>query len=279
MKTMAEEKRNPEKGWEKPEEGMPMTEQQIGAFLEACRGKGRQSGTIDSYRRSLTALYQALPGEKRLDRAALDAWREELRRAGDSPRTVNAKLSAVNSFLGYCGRKDLRQELERVPADEVQPELTRVEYLRLLQAAKQGGKERTYLLMKVICCMGMALQDIPRMTVEDVRAGTAASGEGRVYIPEALCRELLEYARRKGLASGPLFVTRRGGPMDRISVNRSIKGLCRAAQVAEEKGTPLCLRKLHQSTYAGIRENMDVLVEQAYARLLEKEELTIGWRV
>ena len=37
-------------------------------------------------------------------------------------------------------------------------------------------------------------------------------------------------------------------------------------------------RKLYQTTQASIQENVVLLVEQAYDRLLEKEQLTIGWK-
>ena len=118
------------------------------------------------------------------------------------------------------------------------------------------------------------------MTVENIAQGgmTLSSGE-RLSLPDALRQELLDFARKTGVRSGSLFVTRSGEPMDRVNINRSIKSLCRDARVAEEKATPLCLRKLYQSTYAGIRENIDVLVEQAHTRLLEKEEENVGWNV
>ena len=43
------------------------------------------------------------------------------------------------------------------------------------------------------------------------------------------------------------------------------------------KGNPRCLKRLYQSTRSGIEENIALLVEQAHARLLEQEQLEIGW--
>ena len=45
----------------------------------------------------------------------------------------------------------------------------------------------------------------------------------------------------------------------------------------EEKGNPRCLKRLYQSTRAGIEDNISLLVEQAHSRLLEQEQLEIGW--
>ena len=47
--------------------------------------------------------------------------------------------------------------------------------------------------------------------------------------------------------------------------------------MAEEKGNPRCLRKMYQTTRDGIERNVALLVERAQDRLLEEEQLTVGW--
>ena len=56
-----------------------------------------------------------------------------------------------------------------------------------------------------------------------------------------------------------------------------IQQLSRDARVAPEKCTPRCLRKLCQATREGVEQSVSLLVEQALDRLLEQEQLTIGW--
>ena len=82
-----------------------------------------------------------------------------------------------------------------------------------------------------------------------------------------------------GTASGPIFHTRGGKPLGRTAVTDSIKQLCRDARVPEEKANPRCLKRLWQSTQDGIRTQIDLLVEQACDRLMEAEQLTVGWDV
>ena len=96
-------------------------------------------------------------------------------------------------------------------------------------------------------------------------------------LPEFLRRELLSFARREGISSGPLFRTRSGAPMGRTAVADHIKRLCRAAQVDESKANPRCLRRLWQATQESIRAQVDALVEQACDQLFETEQLAIGW--
>ena len=87
------------------------------------------------------------------------------------------------------------------------------------------------------------------------------------------------YARREGIASGPLFRTKSGKPLSRTAVTDSLKQLCRDARVPEEKANPRCLKRLWQSTQDGIRAQIDLLVEQAYDRLMETEQLAVGWDI
>ena len=49
---------------------------------------------------------------------------------------------------------------------ELQPELTRTEYLRLLQTARALGRERVYLLVKLFGTTGLTVQELEKVTVE-----------------------------------------------------------------------------------------------------------------
>ena len=165
--------------------------------------------------------------------------------------------------------------------DDVQPELTRTEYLRLLTTARALDKERLYLLVKLFGCTGIPVQELPRVTVEALKEGrVTVRNSGTVqllHLPDFLRKELLAYARREGTASGPVFHTKSGKPLGRTAVTDSIKQLCRDARVPEEKANPRCLKRLWQSTQDGIRAQIDLLVEQACDRLMETEQFAVGW--
>ena len=47
--------------------------------------------------------------------------------------------------------------------------------------------------------------------------------------------------------------------------------------MAEEKCNPRCLRKLYQATQAEIDRSVRLLAEQAWDRMMEDEQLTVGW--
>lgn len=66
-------------------------------------------------------------------------------------------------------------------------------------------------------------------------------------------------------------------PLNRTTVSMLIGRICHDAQVPREKGNPRCLKKLYQTTQASIEANIALLVEQAHDRMIEMEQLTVGW--
>ena len=135
--------------------------------------------------------------------------------------------------------------------------------------------------MKVFGNSDLPVQELARLTVEAAQAGGLSISYSRtqevIRFPKSICRELLDYAGRRGIRSGPLFLTRNGKAMDRTNVTQSIRRLSAVAQVPEEKANPRCLRKLYQTTRESIERSIALLVEQAQDKLLEEEQMTVGW--
>ena len=202
-------------------------------------------------------------------------------REGYSPGTANTHVSAANGLLAYLGRRDLQLIGQLDTEEEIQPELSRTEYLRLLATARNLGRERTYLMVKVFALTGIRVSELNRVMVRAVEEGrvlTACDGRAQyVLIPACLQKELAVYLRRVGITAGPVFVTRSGRPMRRTQVSGEIRTLCRDARVDGDKSNPRCLRRLYQVTQERIRDSVQILAEQAHERMLEEEQLTVGW--
>ena len=261
-----------------PTEGLVLSPELIEKYLDSLAQSGCTAETLKSYRRKLEQLLQYLPEGKRILTGTLEAWRNSMMEQGYSNSTINICTSAANGLVSYCGHRELQIEKPLKRDNGIQPELTRNEYLRLLTTARSLGKERTYLIIKVLGSTGVNLQDLPRLTVETVQNGRAALSASPLFIPKCLRVELLDYARRQGISSGPIFVTKSGNAIQRTNVTTLIQSLCQDARVEENKATPRCLKKLYQATQASIQGNLSLLMEQAYEQLLETEQLVIGWK-
>lgn len=264
------------------ERSFKLSREAIEGFINHMLNSGFKQGTVRQYQYCLNRFYEDLPEDKTVYADSIDRWRDKMLAEGFAPRTINTGISAVNRLLGYLGRRDL-QSMERAKTQEPEaPELSRAEYLRMLSAAKNLGKEKAYLLTKVFASMVLPVQELKLLTVEVAKQGyvelpSFGGNMQKLPIPTGLQKELLNYARRKDIASGPIFQTRMGKPIWRTNVTFAIGNLCEEAKVPVEKGNPRCMRQLYQQTMVGIEENVARLVKQEYNRLLDCEQAYIGW--
>ena len=231
----------------------------------------------------MNTLYDYLPEDKLLTAETGAQWKKWLEQQGFSLRTVNARISVLNSFLLYLGRREWQSNDFTRPYNEAQPELTREEYLRLLSAARALSKEKSYLLIKTLGGAGMRIQELPQLTAEAVNEGLVHlerhnHTQKRVLkLPALLQRELQDYMHRNQIESGPVFVSHIGFPLKRSSIYYYVNSISQDARVDEEKANPRCLWKMYQSTYDQIRSHINQLVEQSYQNILEEEQTRIGW--
>lgn len=260
-----------------------LTPEVIEEFLTSQKRRGIGPASLEAYRWNLKKLYDCLPEEKRLTPETGRMWKERMEAQGVSPRSVNSRLSTLNSLCDFLGRREFQIYDFLKEQEIVQPELTRTEYLRLLQAAKTQEKEKVYLLVKVLGGAGLRIQELPQLTAEAVRAGAV---ELRYHndrcrrvlrIPAELQRELLAYIRREDIAGGPVFRTAAGSPIARTYAVKLLRSVSGAAHVEAEKATPRCLWNMYCATRETILGSISVLADQVYDRMLEQEQRTTGW--
>lgn len=259
-----------------------LTRSDIDLYLQDVASRGCKQGTLENYRRSLLNFFDWLPEGKRVSREKVYEYQEYLIGKYTS-RTVNMKMTAINGILGFL---DLREYQSTVKASvddtAIQPELSRNEYLCMLSAAKAIGDERLYLIIKLFGTTGIAVQEFDKVTVEAVRSGTIVTFPNRnrlaLRIPACVQSELLEYAKEKGVKSGPIFLTREGRPLGRTTLSNMVPHIARYAKVEENKCTPRCLQKLYAETWDTIKSNVNVMLQMTYDKLLEQEQVIYGWQ-
>ena len=261
-----------------------LTAQMIRDFAAHLARRERAPATVAKYLHGVRS-FAAWLGEDGLSPEKISAWKASLREAL-SPATVNGRIAAVNALFQFlrwddCRTGALKVQRRAFRADE--RELGRGEYQRLVETAKRQGKERLALLLEAIGGTGIRVSETAFISVEAARKGMAEivlKGKIRtILLPGKLCRKLLSYARRQKIASGPIFVTRTGKPVNRSTVTACVQNLAPAARVAAEKCNPRCLRKLYLSTVAQLEASVRILLEQSHERLLEQEQLLVGWNV
>ena len=231
------------------------TVEQIREFSRYLREEERETATIDKYSRDVKDFFIWLK-DREISRERIAEWKQHLRRVGRKPVTINGKLSALNKFLSFLGRNDCRTKylkIQRRLFRSTEKQLSKQEYIRLMETAHSLGRERLALLMETICATGIRVSEVKYITAEAIRAGRteiALKGKIRtILLPGKLCRKLKKYAGKRKIVSGEVFLTRNGKGMSRRQIWAEMKSLCEKAGVAPSKVFPHNLRHLFAQTF------------------------------
>ena len=224
--------------------------------------------TIEKYTHVLARFFQESRLEDDPTKEDIAAWRDGLAQTGYSAASVNAMLAAVNGYQEFRGapqEKAKPLKRQRRAFREEKRELSREEYMRLLDAARNSGSKRTLLLLQTLCATGIRVSELRAITVEAVRRGRAriqCKGKCReILLPAALCSRLKRWCGRQRLHSGPVFLSRRGNPLDRVTVWKLMKALCAQAGVDPQKVFPHNLRHLFARTFYRLNHDLSKLAD------------------
>lgn len=232
-----------------------LTVEQIASYGQFLHREERSPGTIEKYLRDINAFAQ-WSGDRDVTKELMTNWKSHLLKQGYAPVTINSMLSALNGlfkFLGWneCQVKFLK--IQRRLFRDTNRELTRSEYDRLLEAAKELGRDRLALLIETIGATGIRVSEVKYITVEAAQKGKAEialKGKIRVILLSTkLCRKLLKYAKKQKTASGAIFRTKSGKELTRRQIWAELKGLCKHAGVAPTKVFPHNLRHLFATIF------------------------------
>ncbi len=242
-----------------------VTESLLNAYRQNLILEEKSAATVEKYLRDIRA-FSAFLGNTTVTKEAVIAYKQSLVEEGYTVRSVNSMLSSINSLLNMLGWRDcrvrsLRTQRQIYCAEE--KELTRNEYLRLLEAAQ--GQPQLRLVMETICGTGIRVSELRYFTVEAVRHGevtvTCKAKTRTILLPKKLQQILQNYAKKNGIRSGAIFITRSGKPLNRSSIWRQMKQLCEAAGVRASKVFPHNLRKLFARTFYGIEKDIAKLAD------------------
>ena len=235
--------------------------QEIERLAAQMRGEERSAATVEKYCREAARFAAWLEGREVNQALALEY--KAVLTESRAPAGVNGAVAALNRlfmFLGVEGCRLKAVKIQRQIFRDESRELTENEYRRLLAAARQQGNERLLLVMETVCSTGIRVGELRFFTVEAAKRGRVEvdnKGKRRtVFLPGKLQTLLLRYARKRGIAEGPLFVTRTGRPLDRSNIWSEMKGLCQAAGVEPGKVFPHNLRHLFARTYYGLEKDI-----------------------
>ncbi|MCH5170201.1 MAG: tyrosine-type recombinase/integrase [Oscillospiraceae bacterium] len=247
--------------------GKILTQKLIAEFSAYLQSEEKSANTIEKYLRDVRAFAKHITGTE-ITKENVIAYKNELMSEGYAARSINSMLASLNSLFSFLGWSDCKVKSLKLQQQIYCPEekeLTKAEYMRLVNTAKQKGNERLNLLIQTICGTGIRVSELQYITVEAVRCGEAVvslKGKTRlVFIVRDLQKKLLCYAAEQKITSGAIFVTRNGKPISRTNIWREMKALCCEANVDPQKVFPHNLRHLFARVFYGIEKDIAKLAD------------------
>ncbi|NBI11229.1 integrase [Colidextribacter sp. OB.20] len=248
------------------ETAFTITADHIAQYAAHLQEQERAKNTVKKYVHDLHDFMAFLNGQP-ITKGAVIAWKEHLADTY-TPATVNSMLAAVNGFFHFMDWPKLSVKplkVQRPLFCDENREMTRAEYVRLVDAARRQGNERLALLLQTICATGIRVSELRFITVEAAALGrTVVSNKGKrrtVFLPGKLCKLLKKYLKKQKITEGSVFVTRTGKPLDRSNIWRDMKALCESAGVEPDKVFPHNLRHLFARTYYSLEKDLSRLAD------------------
>lgn len=244
---------------------MKLSVEHIQEFWNYLKQEEKSEATIQKYLRDVR-LFRAYAQDQPITKVLVIGWKKSLEDSGYAVRSINSMLASLNSLLHFLGRSDCRvkaiKQQKQVYCSE-EKELTKAEYLQLLQAAERTPQLQ--LVMKTICGTGIRVSELKYFTVEAVKQGQVTvncKGKRRtILIPGKLRKLLLNYAQKEKIRSGVIFHTRNGKPLNRSYIWALMKALCKEAGVNPSKVFPHNLRKLFARTFYAMEKDIAKLAD------------------
>lgn len=247
--------------------GRILTDKQIAAFAVHLKNEEKSENTVEKYIRDVGA-FAAYVGDAEITKETVITYKNNLLSENYAVRSMNSMLASLNSLFSFLGWSDCKVKsikLQRQIYCPEEKELTKAEYMRLVNTAKQKGNERLNLILQTICGTGIRVSELQYITVEAVKCGEAIvslKGKTRtIFIVRELQKKLLRYAAEQGISSGTIFITRTGRPLSRTNIWREMKGLCEQAGVNPQKVFPHNLRHLFARVFYGIEKDIAKLAD------------------
>lgn len=205
-----------------------LNQEQIRQFEAYLFSEERSAATVEKYLHDLRVFYTFMDG-KELTKTAVLEYKSNLI-IKYAVTSANSMLAAVNAFFRYLGYYELCVKQYKIQKSAFCPEekeLTKAEYIRLIEAAKRKGNERLNLIIQTICGSGIRVSELQYITVEAVLRGEAfvnCKGKNRrIFIVAELRKKLLQYIKTQNIKSGAVFVTKNGKPVSRHNIWRDMK--------------------------------------------------------
>lgn len=203
-------------------------------FQDYLRNKNLAPNTVRTYSGSIRLFLNMYPD---LSQKNLKKYRSVLI-SRYKPATVNQRIHAMNSYLRFL--TETREEeflfLKDYQLSSVKLQqktfhdntISNEDYALLKRRLKADGNDFWYFVVHFLAATGVRVSELTKIKVEHLSHGyldlySKGSKIRRIYLPDFLCKEALEWCSKKGQRTGFLFINRQGKPISSRGIHSQLK--------------------------------------------------------
>lgn len=256
-------------------------------FKKWMRRNNLEDSTIESYIRTIKDYKKKY---KTVSKNSLLAYRLYLI-DNYNPRTANQRICAINKYLEYINKKTLKLKHIRI---QTRPYLENIisknDYRYFIRCLKKEGATKVYFLVKFIACTGVRPSELVKFRVDHVESGwmdiySKGGKIRRIYIPEKLQKEAIEWIHSESMESGTIFKNKDGQTITTRGVNKLLKEYAAKTRIPLE--TVYCYSFRHFFAKSFLEKNNNLLLladlmghssietTRIYSRLTAREQREI----
>lgn len=184
-------------------------------FLKHLKLHDYSKGTIDTYYYALKQWKERYKDFEMSRERLIDYkhWLMETMK----PRSVNGRLNAINRYLEWLNKKELKLDGIKVQTCSFQDNvISQADYNYLKRQLKKDKDYEGYFLIRLLCGTGARVSEFIKIKIEDIKLGYFdIYGKGykhrRIYIPSKIRHEIVTWLEKEGRNSGPLFISKKTG--------------------------------------------------------------------
>ena len=146
--------------------GRILTKALLAKFKEHLILEERSCATIEKYCRDVYTFAAFADGAEITKEVAI-AYKNKLKDDDYKVRSINSMLASVNSMFAFLGWHDLKVKTIKIQQQIFCPEekeLTKAEYIRLVNTAKAKHNERLCMILQTICETGIRVSELQFIT-------------------------------------------------------------------------------------------------------------------
>lgn len=218
-----------------------------------------------------------------VDEESLYSYRGWLE-ASFKPSTADQRVHAMNCYLTFLGREDLKLASVRVRQKTFIDHVIDFRgYRRLINHLRAGEYHRDYHAVRLLATTGVRVSELVSLEVghtRDGRVGVVSKGRaGRIHMHGAVSRDALEWAEGEGRASGPLLLNRCGNPIAGCVVSLRLKARAVECGVDERLVYPQSFRHLFARCFLETGGDIAFLPDRSRARCDTLMPFAAAWPI